>query len=57
MSNLMTKSKISLMYSLGYQINRLSVWQKAFGVLKNVKLDYKKELKKIRTEWDREIVS
>ena len=53
MSNLMIKSKVSLAYPLIYQRGRLSVWQKAFGILKNTKLDYVKELKKIRMEWDR----
>lgn len=55
MSNLIAKSKISWSYPLVYQKGRLSVWQKAFGILKNNKLDYTKELKKIRMEWDRKI--
>lgn len=53
MSNLMIKSKILSSYPLIYQRGRLSVWQKAFGILKNTKLNYTKELKKIRMEWDR----
>ena len=57
MSDLMTKSKVSLSYPLSYRKGRLSVWQKAFGVLKNTKLDYVKELKKIRVEWNRKILS
>lgn len=55
MSDLMTKSKISWSYPLIYQKGRLSVWQKAFGILKSNKLDYIKELKKIRMEWDRKV--
>lgn len=54
MSNLTTRNKISWPYPLIYQKGRLSVWQKAFGILKNAKLDYTKELKKIRMEWDRQ---
>ncbi len=57
MSNLTTKSKISLSYPLIYKKGRISVWQKAFGILKNTRLDYVKELKKIRMEWDRKLSS
>jgi len=55
MSNLIVKNKISWSYPLVYQKGRLSVWKKAFGILKNNKLDYTKELKKIRMEWDRKV--
>ena len=55
MSDLMIKNKISWSYPLIYQRGRLSVWQKAFGILKNNKLDYIKELKKIRMEWERKV--
>ncbi len=57
MSNLATRSKVSMSYPLIYRKGRLSVWQKAFGILKNTKLDHEKELKKIRMEWDRELSS
>lgn len=57
MSDLMIKSKISLSYPLTYQKGRLSVWQKAFGILKNTKLNYAKELKKIRAEWQQEFAN
>jgi len=57
MSDVMRKSKIILSYPLTYQKGRLSIWQKAFGILKNSKLDYAKQLKKIRMEWDRKLPS
>jgi len=51
----MEKSKISWSYPLIHQKGRLSVWQKAFGVLKNNKIDHIKELKKMRLEWNRKV--
>ncbi len=57
MSNLITKNKILWSYPLIDQKGRLSVWRKSFGILKKNKLNYTKELKKIRTEWDRKLPS
>ena len=57
MSNLETKRKILWSHPLVYKKGRLSVWQKAFGILKNNKLNHIKELKKIRTEWNRKLPS
>ena len=57
MSNLTTKNKTSWSYPLIYQKGRLSIWQKAFGLLKNNKLNHIKELKKMRIEWDRKLPS
>jgi len=57
MSNLAIKSKSLWSYPLIYQKGRLSVWQKAFGILKNSKPDPIKELQKMRREWDRKLPS
>ena len=57
MSNLAVKNKVLWSYPLLNQKGRLSVWQRAFGTLKNSKTHPIKELQKMRKEWDRKLPS
>lgn len=51
------KKNIQQIYPLLTPKERVSVWKKAKGIWKNKKPDPILELKKIRKEWDRKIIS